>query len=110
MSVPVCFVHDQPDENTKLLNFVDDLLLMAWDQVPVAILNTLQKSLNLLIKKLKEFDMEVNDKSKAMWFGANDCFQLRLRLNGVELPFVKKYLGIWIVDRLKFDQRVIELI
>lgn len=101
-------------DTAELLQFVDDLCLIAWGSSASDARFNLQASVNKLWNLIQDIDMSINpEKVTGIWFFAREgIYDPWIRLKDFILNFKPevKYLGIHIDHQLCFDNHVKKLI
>ena len=112
------YINDLPDimENTEVILYADDLVLISRGMQPDRVQSLLQSDLQKVEAWCKVNRLTPNiGKTKSMWFVPNNkiarTLNLRVELNNQILGDVKefKYLGLWLDRDLKFEHHLEDL-
>ena len=96
------------NENTKLIQYADDFVIIARGKDQNELKTNLQTSLNSFINEKEELNLPINtDKTKYMIFNnKNQNFNLNIRNTHIEITNTYKYLGTIIDNKLKFHKHI----
>lgn len=101
-------------EGSMLLQFADDLCLIAWSSNAMETTEILQKATNGLMKLIGKLDMDVcPSKCKAIWFNSEmEIYNPIVKLKGNVIGFESsvKFLGLFLDEKLSYQRHIRELV